>query len=45
VTVPDDPGMHAVRADAHAALARFDGTRPVPLYLREPDATPPAVAR
>ena len=43
--VPDDPAVHAVRADAHAALARFDGTRPVPLYLREPDATPAAVAR
>jgi tRNA threonylcarbamoyladenosine biosynthesis protein TsaB len=45
LSVPDDPAVHAVRADAHAALARFDGTRPVPLYLREPDATPAAVAR
>jgi tRNA A37 threonylcarbamoyladenosine modification protein TsaB len=44
-TVPADPALHQVRADAHAALARFDGSRPVPLYLREPDATPPAVAR
>ena len=43
--VPDDPAVHAVRADAHAALARFDGTRPAPLYLREPDATPAEVAR
>ena len=44
-TVPEDPAVHAVRADAHAALAVFDGTRPVPLYLRDPDATPSAVAR
>jgi tRNA threonylcarbamoyladenosine biosynthesis protein TsaB len=44
-TVPDDELVHLVRADAHAALARFDGTRPTPRYLREPDATPPAVAR
>jgi len=43
--VPAEPAVHAVRADAHARLARFDGTRPVPLYLREPDATPSAVAR
>ena len=35
----------ASRADAHAVLARFDGTRPEPRYLREPDATPPAVVR
>jgi tRNA threonylcarbamoyladenosine biosynthesis protein TsaB len=45
LTVPDDPAAHEVRAYAHAALAVFDGARPVPLYLREPDATPPAVAR
>src|SRR4051794_14225964 len=44
-TVPGDPELHHVRAGAHAALARFDGRRPTPLYLREPDATPPAVAR
>jgi tRNA threonylcarbamoyladenosine biosynthesis protein TsaB len=44
-TVPDEAAVHEVRADAHARLARFDGTRPVPLYLREPDATPSAVAR
>jgi hypothetical protein len=43
--VPDDPAVHAVRADAHAVLARFDGSRPAPLYLREPDATPAEVAR
>jgi tRNA threonylcarbamoyladenosine biosynthesis protein TsaB len=43
--VPADAALHQVRADAHAALARFDGARPAPLYLREPDATPPAVAR
>jgi tRNA threonylcarbamoyl adenosine modification protein YeaZ len=42
--VPDDEALHRVRADAHAALARFDGTRPVPRYLRDPDATPAAVA-
>ncbi len=44
-TVPADERLHQVRADAHAVLARFDGTRPVPRYLREPDATPPAVVR
>jgi tRNA threonylcarbamoyladenosine biosynthesis protein TsaB len=44
-TVPAEEAVHRVRADAHAALARFDGSRPAPLYLREPDATPPAVAR
>jgi tRNA threonylcarbamoyladenosine biosynthesis protein TsaB len=44
-TVPDDRAVHAVRADAHAVLAGFDGTRPVPLYLRDPDAAPSAVAR
>jgi tRNA threonylcarbamoyladenosine biosynthesis protein TsaB len=44
-TVPDEAAVHEVRADAHARLARFDGTRPAPLYLREPDATPSAVAR
>ncbi len=43
--VPGDEALHQVRADAHAVLARFDGTRPVPRYLREPDATPSAVAR
>ena len=32
----------SLRADAHAALARFDGTRPEPRYLREPDAEPEA---
>lgn len=42
--LPDDDALHRVRADAHGALAIFDGTRPVPRYLREPDATPPAVA-
>jgi hypothetical protein len=42
--VPPDEVLHRVRADAHAVLARFDGTRPVPRYLREPDATPSAVA-
>ncbi len=44
-SVPAEAALHHVRADAHAALARFDGSRPTPLYLREPDATPPAVAR
>lgn len=44
-TVPADERLHQVRADAHAVLARFDGTRPTPRYLREPDATPPAVVR
>ena len=43
--VPADEALHQVRADAHAVLAQFDGTRPVPRYLREPDATPSAVAR
>ncbi len=43
--VPADQALHQVRADAHAVLAQFDGTRPVPRYLREPDATPSAVAR
>jgi tRNA threonylcarbamoyladenosine biosynthesis protein TsaB len=42
--VAADEALHRVRADAHAVLARFDGTRPVPRYLREPDATPSAVA-
>ena len=42
--VPGDEALHRVRADAHAVLACFDGTRPVPRYLRDPDATPPAVA-
>jgi tRNA threonylcarbamoyladenosine biosynthesis protein TsaB len=44
-TVPAEVALHQVRADAHAALARFDGTRPTPRYLREPDATPSAVPR
>jgi tRNA threonylcarbamoyladenosine biosynthesis protein TsaB len=43
--VPGDEALHRVRADAHAVLARFDGTRPLPRYLRDPDATPAAVAR
>jgi tRNA threonylcarbamoyladenosine biosynthesis protein TsaB len=43
--VPGDEALHRVRADAHAVLARFDGTRPRPRYLRDPDATPAAVAR
>jgi tRNA threonylcarbamoyladenosine biosynthesis protein TsaB len=37
---PDDAPLHLPLARAHAALARFDGTRVTPLYLREPDATP-----
>ena len=36
--------LHLPLARAHAALARFDGARPEPLYLREPDAVPRAEA-
>ena len=41
---PDGSPLHLPLARAHAALARFDGSRPEPLYLREPDAVPRAEA-
>ncbi len=41
---PDGSPLHLPLARAHAALAIFDGARPEPLYLREPDAVPRAEA-
>ena len=45
IVPPADDARHVPHAEHHARLARFDGSRIVPLYLREPDAKLPADGR